>query len=207
MNTIYVEGASTAAGQGGGQERQYSWPRRVQAGIRGYYVDNRAVDGHALKAINRKWEADVANGLGRGVVRILSVGQNEARINPDLKRPMFTLQSFAGQLALFSEHTHKANMLPIYVGPQPVDETKNNPTPQGWYIENDLTEEYAAIIQEQAKRDGAPYVDVAKIFNERPLESVLDDDGRHPNAAGHALIAHQVVCELAIVGIQTSLTA
>lgn len=205
MTTLYIEGASTAEGQGGGPDFSRSWASHVRMAYPNDYVVNRAQAGLSLSAINRRWQTAQQEGKLFGEVRILSVGQNEARISPDLKKPTISLQRFAGDLAVFSRATREAGMLSVYIGPQPVDESKTNPTPFGWYIENDLTEEYAAVVKEQAAKDNTSYIDVAELFSTRPIPEVMDDDGRHPNSRGHLLIARSVVRELTVLGVEASL--
>lgn len=203
MNMLYIEGASTAEGHGGGTDFMRSWSSHVQNAFPNHYIVNRARAGLSLSAINKKWSAEHQGTRVPGLARILSVGQNEARINPELKKPMITLERFAGDLALFSRATRESGLLPIYIGPQPVDETKTLPVPTtGWYIENDLTEEYADLVREQAALDRTSYVDVAGIFAPHHIADLMDEDGRHPNTRGHLLIGRAVVRELTLLGIE-----
>lgn len=201
MKSYIIEGGSTAHGTGGGEDGMQSWAAELDATMctdftslsaEPVQVLNRAKPGNTIVGINVRWknygEAFMANnGVTRRSIRILSVGQNESRIAPDRLQPIIKLGRFATELKQFSDESERLNMQTVYVGPQLADESKCRPMETGWFIENDLVEEYADVIKQRAQQDGMPYVDVAELFSTMPT-AYLDLDGRHPNATGHHTI-------------------
>jgi lysophospholipase L1-like esterase len=59
----------------------------------------------------------------------------------------------------------------------------------------ELTRRANAVIRSVSERDGVRYVDLYAPFEEsgRDVTSLMSDDGDHPNAAGHALIARTLL--------------
>lgn len=69
------------------------------------------------------------------------------------------------------------------------------------YVRNSdvLTRRVNTVLAQRAARAGADYVDLYGAFEHRPLDELTDllaDDGDHPSAAGHALIARLLAAAL-----------
>lgn len=212
MRSILIDGSSTAYGMHGGADG--GWAVRLHRET-GFYnernvanpicVYNHGIPGITLPVVNRKSYAAAVlhpSGVSNQVVRILSVGINEAKILPGRERPIVSLGHFASELEIYSSKSLLQRAETIYVGPQPVDESKTNPIREtGSIIEDDYVEEYAELMRQQANRDLVPYIDVRAMFAKHDMSEVMHEDGRHPNAFGHRLIYQAVRRELVELNI------
>ncbi|MGB4759197.1 MAG: GDSL-type esterase/lipase family protein [Candidatus Saccharimonadales bacterium] len=212
MRSILVDGSSTAYGMHGGADG--GWAVRLHRET-GFYnehnvanpicVYNNAIPGITLPVVNRKSYATAvlhAPSVDNQIVRILSVGINEAKILPGRERPIVSLGHFASELEIYSSKSLLQRAETIYVGPQPVDESKTMPIESsGSIIEDDYVNEYAELMRQQANWDLVPYIDVRAMFAQYDMSEVLHEDGRHPNAFGHQLIYQAVRRELVELNI------
>lgn len=202
MRAIIIEGASTAYGMDAGDYG--GWVAQLHRDRQAYnkecrcepeVVINHALPGLTLPYFNRRFEETVAPLVkpASDAVRILSVGLNEAKIMPGIKRPILTLGRFSTELATYAEDSARLNLPTIYVGSQPINEAKTKPVPTtGITIEDDLVEEYDAATKAQAEMTAMPFVDVRALFEGHDLDEVLTQDGYHPNELGHKLIYGRV---------------
>ncbi len=205
MKVLIIEGGSSAYGM---HARDYGgWAAQLhrdavlaneQRVLNPVVVTNHAVPGFTLTAINKRFlatntPARYCHTPDGTSTRILSVGINEAKIMPGMTAPIINLQRFAAGLAMFSDHSSSIGMKVLYVGPQPVDESKTRPSSDtGVILQNDLIEQYAGLMRNQAALAAEPFIDVQAAFRPYPLEAVTAFDGRHPNSLGHQLIYHEV---------------
>ena len=127
---------------------------------------------------------------------ILSVGINEAKIFPGNTSPIVSLKEFGRQLLMFSQMAGTLEMQQLYVGPQPVIEVRALANPTGCSIEDSIVEAYDSVIAEVAYKEGVPYISTRGLFSAYELPKVIDEDGRHPNAFGHAILHHAISSSL-----------
>jgi lysophospholipase L1-like esterase len=204
MKNILIEGDSIAYGNydlsGGG------WAQHLQRELmvksidtpdNPYNVDNRAKSGLVVPVLSRHTEADLAqlDDFGPTTV-ILQAGLNEAKVMPGLERPLVSMQKFGEHLLRFSDVTLDKGAMQVFVGPPPVDELRTRPIEwSGVILEDDMVEEYAAVMRETAEETGTPYIDTRELFTQADTDVLLSADGYHPNDAGHARI-YQAVSEV-----------
>jgi lysophospholipase L1-like esterase len=196
MKTLLVEGASTAFGMH--DYERGGWAARLHLGMMApnaanmidpTIVVNRAIPGNSLPAILRTAEEDTARFLRIGpVTTILSVGMNEAKIHLGLTRPVISLERFRHDLDAYASIGRQLGVSTVYVGPQPVNEPLIRSNGTGSMIEDDLVEEYGLAMAGIAHNSAMPFVDPRALFAGYELSDVLNRDGYHPNALGHAIL-------------------
>lgn len=204
MRAVVIEGDSIAFGmfdheQGGWAHRLHTESLALSANRMHdpSVVRNYAVPGMTLSGILHFIEDHTSPVRGaRRKATVLSVGLNESKIFPGHTRPSVDLKLFGHQLMLFNQLAEIMDLKQLYIGPAPVIEEKTRPSPTGCYIEDDLLEEYDAVIAGIARNSGVPYISTRELFSGHELPDVIDDDGRHPNTLGHTLLHHAVSASL-----------
>lgn len=203
MNTLLIEGASSAYGYfdfeaGGWAGRLKS--RKMQEGmdniLESTFVINNAFPGQSLAGVNRELQGRMQNYKRLGPVAVAAqVGLNEAKIYPPSTKPVVSTSFFAGHVIRFCETVLAEQAVPILVSPGPVDESRDLPTISGAVLKNDAISAYADVMRDTAARYGVIYVDTRQAYADSgyPLhELVAPQDGSHPSALGHAVIADAV---------------
>lgn len=209
MKTLIVEGGSSAYGMHAGayggwaaQLHRDSILANEQRVFDPIVVTNHALPGLTLTGVNIRFAARNTPANNRPSrdgtkTRILSVGINEAKIMPGWTSPIISLGRFASELVSFSDHSADIGMNVLYVGPQPVDEALTLPSSDtNVILQNDLIEQYAGLMRDQAANDAAAYIDVRAALSRHDLTDVTAFDGRHPNTLGHQLIYHEIQAAL-----------
>jgi hypothetical protein len=211
MRATLIEGASTAYGMDAGEYG--GWVAQLHRDRQAYnarhrsnpqIVINHSLPGLALPFFNKRFPStippivDMCDGAA---VRVLSLGINEAKIFPGNARPIIDLPRFTTELSTYARDAADLGIPAIYVGSQPVDESKTRPVSStGSMIEDDFLEEYDELTRRRAIEDGMPYVDVRTLFGGFALNEVLAEDGYHPNVLGHQVIYLGVQRALAQTG-------
>ncbi|HEY4964557.1 MAG TPA: GDSL-type esterase/lipase family protein [Candidatus Saccharimonadales bacterium] len=204
MKLAIIEGSSTAYGTGSTEHG--GWAAAVHRDSLRYnethslnplIVTNLAVPGKNINSVNKDFSearpSHMTGKNGASLLRILSVGQNEARFGPGMPGPIVSPSAFEGQLIVFAEATAAEGGSAIFVGPQHVDESLTRPCGDtGWTIRNDYIDDYSERIRTVSTEFDIPYVDVKSMFRLYRPSDVLAADGRHPNGFGHSLI-HEAV--------------
>jgi lysophospholipase L1-like esterase len=205
MRLIAVGGESTAFGYYD-EENRNGWAGRLQSRamhltqatpLDPAIVRNYALPGRTIVSVARELIPELSRLKRLGdVAAILSIGMNEAKIHQGQTRPLVALDAFGAHLIRYAEDTARLAVPTIYVGLCAVDETRTSPAPSGATIEDDLVEEYDAVLEDLAVSTGMPYVPTRSLQVARGLEATLSPDGCHPNAYGHELIEAAVCNEL-----------
>jgi hypothetical protein len=200
MSIVLIEGSSTAYGRGVEPGQGLSWAERLEHDARRYAqsplyeltrVVSRARVGSNITEINGEWLATGPLVAPPGTaIRILSTGQNEARIKRSTGEPRYNLSQFAAELALFGKHTRSVGFEPIYVGPQLLDPARavDYERSRIGILSNERASQIARVMQAHAATEGAPYVDVIALQEATDPALLLSEDGCHPNEAGHRAI-------------------
>lgn len=200
MKRILVDGGSSAYGYR--DYEQKGWVNRLGLSTmrmseryptNPIVVKNDAEPGRTLPAIAKTHTANAEVYRQAGdVTSVIQVGLNESKIMSGWTRPIISPERFATQILEFCEVQRESGIRTVLVGPQPVDDSRTNRTPEGTLIVDELTASYGDAMREAAEATQTTYVDTRQVFGGMALDQVLAADGYHPNAQGHALI-HQAV--------------
>ena len=203
MARILIEGSSTAYGLWGGEGG--GWADRLKAGLmanpdRTKYttVINLATPLREVDIIAQSLPDNARIYAGRSTARIgiFMLGMNESRLVDG--KHAFPPNDFRHAVGRISTISREAGYAAIFLGMPPIDESRIT------YVSSKYTEEsrslYQNIIKDVAKENGNRYIDLeaelALRFPDR--DSILDEDGMHVNAIGHAAIhtiVRPIVCE------------
>src|SRR5438132_845236 len=195
MRRVVIEGASTAYGWY--DHERNGWASRLVLEVMPYdpplmeevvFIQNHAVPGHTLTAINRKVAHDIDGYRHAALTTVLSVGMNEAKIHLGETQPKLSLADFAIQLAQYSEIVARRGGSTVFVGPQPIAEPVIYYDQIAASFDCNLIHDYASVIEARALRAGMPYVDTFALYEGHDLNMVLDKDQLHPSALGHMML-------------------
>jgi lysophospholipase L1-like esterase len=205
---IQIEGGSTPYGMG--DTERGGWANRLHIATLAYnscnvrnpiMVKNNALPGltlpYALKTLDESttW----LRNLGPVTV-VASAGINESKLHAGMERPALPLEFFATCAGKLCSKASELGISLVFVGPQPVDETKTTPSAGGSTMENDLIEKYDAVLKNTANSHGVPYVDTQALFRGGDSNDLLAADGYHPSPKGHELIHETVKTTLQHLG-------
>jgi len=208
VSMVVIEGSSTAYGYYDAQ--LHGWANRLRTDVLAYngandstpiVIDNRAIPGMTISAINRELTTHLAAQAQRShqLSSVLSVGINESKVMPGCTRPVVPLTVFRLGVQHFVRRSEQHKARAVLVGPQPPAEDQFTSVTTGSIIEADLTEEYSEVMRQVAEETGSPFVDVYDLFGDTP-EQYLSDDKIHPNALGHTMLHGAIARELQVIG-------
>jgi acyl-CoA thioesterase I len=138
---------------------------------------------------------------------LIMVGVNDCKIfggvrdvpaGADASRTLVPLEAYRANLQAiveaFEAHTRARLVL---LSPTPVVEaiTSVNPDFAAMRLrwDNGIIAAYAAAVEALAAEHHAPFVDLVRLFGDRPDPALYLPDGLHPGPAGHLLIAREVL--------------
>ncbi len=120
---------------------------------------------------------------------IFSIGINDSQFNNKENRTRVDVFNFRNNLLRLINKARKFTPYVIFLGLNPVDESKVDPIPwrQEFSYKNEKIKEYEGIIKNVCEETKIHFVPVFHKFYESDYENLLED-GIHPNSEGHKKI-------------------
>ena len=178
-------------------------------------VDNRAVGGLDTSGLLAQLRTpDFQNAVRRSDVILVEIGANDFGdhhddvvngrcetgnsdcVSDELASLRSNLDEVIGQIKALRQGQPTTVLTSGYWNVfQDGDVARNAVGESGLQASLDLTRRANAVISSVSDQDGVRYVDLYAPFEEsgRNVTSLMADDGDHPNAAGHQLIAHTLL--------------
>jgi lysophospholipase L1-like esterase len=125
-------------------------------------------------------------------ISVFMVGMAESQKSNTTGEYALEPEAFQSSLKRVSHMSHEFGYQPIFLGMTPINDERARF--RHIHFETQARTHYDAIIRDTAEEAGDTYIDIAKEFSERfpDPEKILDRDGLHVNALGHAAI-HEIL--------------
>ena len=155
-----------------------------------YLVYNLGVFGDTTEDLLERFDSEVKQRQGEEkFIFIFAVGINDSEYIHSKKGLNIPEEKFQKNLVNLIKKAKKYSSTILFVGPNPVDESKVNPMP--WasdksYI-NKNVERYNKLIKKTCKENIVHFIEVFSEFRKTDYRAFLED-GAHPNTKGHRLI-------------------
>ena len=154
---------------------------------------NLGIPGETTDGLAKRFEAEAAarfrSKYGSAII-LLAYGSNDSARQPDSSEYMVPLERYEGNLLQALESALKLTDRIALLAAPPIIEGLSAP---GEKTRTNLDiRRYNATLTKLASQHNLAYLDVYGDFMERNYPSFLNDDGIHPNAAGHGVIGKKV---------------
>ena len=207
INSILIEGASTAAGW---YDKDHGgWAARLHTGTMTYnerkpyfpfLVMNRARPGTTITSINAMLPCHLRETVDNTTV-VLQTGMNEAKVNTLSGHEIMGESEFADQLYTFANMCQAHGAAVLFVASQPLNAEQMTIPTANLRIEDAAMARRAAIMGKVAADAGEAFLDTRAIFTAAGTENVICDvDNAHPNERGHAVLAQHISIALRSIG-------
>lgn len=194
MATVCIFGASIV--WGAIDPEHGGWVGRIRTFLeveRNFEIDvyNLGVSGDTTKELLERFEIECQ--AREPDVILISIGINDSQYINDRNNLRTSPEEFRNNIQRLIKLGQKFTSKIIFVGFNPVDESKTMPIP--WspekYYTNENVKEYNNIVKSVSEESKLPFVE---IFNEWMKSSYkkLLEDGLHPNPKGHKKIFETV---------------
>lgn len=202
MASILVFGDSIAFGL---SDPEGGWVDRIKRrhiarpldGDNPHEVYNLGILGDTVNDVALRFETELYPRLypGTDKIAVIAAGINDSRAKPNEDDFVSTPEVFRADLELLSENLARAlgGAKVIFVGLTPIEENKRLTTGTSHYS-NERVRMFDDILLSFCMEFEFTYVPVFDAFLSKGGADLLDADGLHPNAKGHALI-EQLVSE------------
>ncbi len=162
-----------------------------------------------IKSRNLDTSKDGLNRLNNNILELSDIkaivimfGNNDCRIDKQQNYPNVELKEYKINLAKMVEKIKSASKLPLICNLQPISsegyfrvfpEARNHTgvysMPSSWQ------EKYSYLCNELSVEENIPLVDIRTPLK-KDIESILAQDGLHPNDLGHCIIAKELAMAL-----------
>lgn len=157
-----------------------------------YRVYNLAIDGSTTQEVLTRVEFEIQQirfETDKQFVLIFAVGINDSQVITSDNSPRVEEKEFKNNIMKLINIGTKNSAKIIFLGLNPIDETKVNPMP--WAPDrsyrNKSVEKYNSIIKLICQEQGVYFINVNEKFKNLDYKKLLDD-GAHPNSEGHKKI-------------------
>jgi lysophospholipase L1-like esterase len=130
------------------------------------------------------------------VVFVYSAGLNDSKAVGEPDSFTNTPEIYAENLRKIVKVFHQYGQKILFVGLNPLDETKTTPKGTGSYFWLDRSRLFDKTLRDVASELNIPFVSVFQPMIDSDYMTLLYSDGLHPNDAGHAWIAEHAKPEL-----------
>ncbi len=154
-------------------------------------VLNIGVEGQTTETLLERFEPEIKARLwpGSEIIILVNIGINDALFYKNRNKLWVPIEKTKENIQCLIETARKYSSNIIFIGPNPVDNTKTSPVywdPNlSW--KNEDVERYNAAIKSVCDNEKIPFLDIFKSFAENGYSNLLID-GIHPNDKGHKLM-------------------
>ncbi|OGM24307.1 hypothetical protein A2715_00515 [Candidatus Woesebacteria bacterium RIFCSPHIGHO2_01_FULL_39_32] len=196
MSNILVFGDSIAHGD---YDSEGGWVDRLKRRLKAMFLDgeiaddidvyNLCVDGDTSHQVLSRIKKETPQRVwsGQKTIFILSFVINDAILKEN--KPKVAPSVFLSNLNSIVKTARNYSNKIIFVGPNPVEESKVTPMP--WskteFYYNDRISKYNEALMEFCNKGKVDYINLLAMFNKLNYKNLLYD-GCHPNTQGHEII-------------------
>ena len=202
MTQILVFGDSIAYGA---WDREGGWVQRLRRFLEkkmasdqevSYAVYNCGVSGDTTADLLKRFEVECYARYHESVeiykesfIVFFSIGMNDTQFLNNKASIRISKDEFKNNIKKLIELARKFTSNIIFVGFQPIEESKVSPLPWNRNIsyKYDYVEMYDKIVQSICKETNLPFIDIFNQFSKTDYKKLLED-GVHPNSEGHKKI-------------------
>lgn len=154
-------------------------------------IYNLGISGNTTEDLLRRFEFETKQRFERneGTMFLLSIGINDSIFVHKTKSSKLNPKEFQNNLIKIIKIARKYSQNIIFVGINPVDETKVDPIP--WLpkhsYKNKYIREFNDILKSVCNRNKLHFIDIFDKFIKTDYNNLLED-GVHPNSKGHEKI-------------------
>ncbi len=154
-------------------------------------VLNIGVEGQTTETLLERFEPEIKARLwpGSEIIILVNIGINDALFYKNRNKLWVPIEKTKENIQCLIETARKYSSNIIFIGPNPVDNTKTSPVywdPNlSW--KNEDVERYNAAIKSVCDNEKILFLDIFKSFTENGYSNLLID-GIHPNDKGHKLM-------------------
>ena len=201
MAQILFFGASSVQGvgdsEGGWVERLKRELHQVMYGTEGtgekHAIFNLGIAGNTAEMVLRRFKQETESRVrtGQEIIFVFAVGTNDSKATDSRDNQLFTVEQFQQNLVTLLDEAKTYSDKLILVGITPTDDAKTQPKGSSYFSQQRVKAfDQAATAASQSHT--VPKVEIFDDFLAQDWKSLLYEDGLHPNAKGHALIAQKV---------------
>jgi lysophospholipase L1-like esterase len=131
---------------------------------------------------------------GEDLIIIISIGGNDSAYFKNKNSNWISPEKFKENIKKLIELARKFSSKIIFVGLEPIDESKSDPLPWDDNIsyKNEYIQNYNEIIKSICKNENIIFVEIFDEWVNQDYKKFLCDDGFHPNSEGHKKIFEKV---------------
>jgi lysophospholipase L1-like esterase len=204
--TIVAFGDSTTARCGSIRVFADVLDKRCSAGNRNVNIINAGVPGNDTRQARARFERDVLAQHPTLVTISFGINDSAVDVSKGATQPRVPLHEYEQNIKWMVDSLKCRGVCPILMTPNPIawtDDLKSlyNKPPyrtddkDGWNV---LLRDYSKVVRSIARTRKLPLIDTYCLFQAHAAQpgKVLNDlmiDGMHPNDAGHAMIAKEIV--------------
>jgi len=214
MSQVLVFGGSTSQGL---WDPKGGWPQRLRTHLDHLYLEGKAskiytfnlgISGDSSKEVLNRLESETKVRLCHPkTFFIFGSGGNDAQYRLNKKAVRRSPKDFKTNIIKIIRIAKKYSNLILFVGLQPVDESKTNPIPWEPTIcfRNELLKKYSDIVKEICQKENVYFVEIFDDWVKSDYLKLISSDGLHPNSEGHKKIFEKLLAFLSAKHIINSL--
>jgi lysophospholipase L1-like esterase len=162
-------------------------------------VYNAGISGNTTEHLLGRFEFETKQRLeelekGEDLIIIISIGGNDSAYFKNKNSNWISPEKFKENIKKLIELARKFSSKIIFVGLEPIDESKSDPLPWDDNIsyKNEYIQNYNEIIKSICKNENIIFVEIFDEWVNQDYKKFLCDDGFHPNSEGHKKIFEKV---------------
>jgi len=193
MVTILIFGGSTTYGKcdpdGGWAGRLRKHIDQNAKNIDSNSVFNLGISGDTTEDVLRRFEFETKQRIkeDKDLIFIFSIGVNDTQFLHDKRDTMTSPEKFRKNLIKLMQMAQKFSPKIVFLGFQPVDESRTDPWKPSKSYRMEHIEKYDKIVKEVCKETGVYFIDILPALRQGGYKNILYD-GLHPNSEGHQKI-------------------
>lgn len=200
-NDIFIFGDSIA--YGAFDREKGGWVNRLR-----FYLDNKTdgvfkadvynlgISGDTTEDLLKRFDVGI-NRKAPGMI-IFAIGINDSVYFSDKNKNYVEFDRFKDNIRTLIEKARKFTGNIVFIGLTPVVESETTPIPwepEMHYLDGEI-EKYNNAISELCQVEKIMFIDLKSGLLKLDYKALLDEDGLHPNPAGHEWIAKKIIKEL-----------
>lgn len=152
-------------------------------------IFNLGISGDTTEDVLRRFEFETKHRIkeDKDLIFIFSIGVNDAQFRHDKQDTATSPEKFRKNLAELVRMARKFSPKIVFLGFQPVDESRTDPWKPNKSYRMEHIEKYDNIVKEFCKKTGTRFIDILPTLRQGDYKSILYD-GLHPTSEGHQKI-------------------
>jgi lysophospholipase L1-like esterase len=193
MVTILIFGGSTTYGKcdpdGGWAGRLRKYIDQNAKNIDSNSIFNLGISGDTTEDVLRRFEFETKHRIKEDEepIFIFSIGINDTQFLHDKQDTRISPDKFRKNLMNLIQMARKFSSKIVFLGFQPVDESRTDPWKPNKSYKMEYLEKYDKILKEVCKETGTHFIDILPTLRQGDYKSILYD-GLHPTSEGHKKI-------------------